>query len=479
MVRRSAKISTLLPMLLVFLVSSCSDGSGTSLGSGGDGGPGGGGTGGGNASVTVTISDPATCIAPQGPYSHIYMTVADVQANTSATALPGDSGWVDLTPDLAKNPVQIDMLGSGALQCSLPALASGTKIVAAAYQQFKVTLLDNAASIKPSGNQCGAAAANCVTIAANGSVQTIAITGEAQNGIIIPPSQINGGKFTLSVGDSKRLNVSVNSCSSVVVQSNGQFRLKPAMYAGEVGATPAGINGRVVDGLNQGVINGGRVVVALEQKDATGIDRVIQETTADSTGAFSFCSVPAGNYEVAAIAVSSLGGAYAATVAMAVPAGANLGNIPVFPQSGQVATVTGQVTTAGNSGAVSSDLGISALQSVTAGSATLAFTLPQLAPPSSTIPTATVTGSCPAGTACTNYTMTVPVQNPYTGTFGSNGTTYTQVTGNTPVVVDAVAFIAGSGNRSDCSPSELKSGSLALSAGVVTNVPALAFTGCQ
>ncbi|MFP5249776.1 MAG: hypothetical protein ACLGP3_08115, partial [Acidobacteriota bacterium] len=52
----------------------------------------------GTSAVNVMLSDPATCQAPNGPFSHVFVTITDVQANTSATAAATDSTWVDLTP---------------------------------------------------------------------------------------------------------------------------------------------------------------------------------------------------------------------------------------------------------------------------------------------------------------------------------------------------------------------------------------------
>src|SRR6266550_75719 len=66
------------------------------------------------ATVRVSLSDPATCAAPQGPYSHIYVAVTDVRIHQSSNAGDGDTGWVDLVPGLASNPVQVDLLGAGA-----------------------------------------------------------------------------------------------------------------------------------------------------------------------------------------------------------------------------------------------------------------------------------------------------------------------------------------------------------------------------
>jgi hypothetical protein len=50
------------------------------------------------ATVQVSLSDPATCSAPQGSFSHVYVTVSDVRIHQSASASDTDSGWVDLAP---------------------------------------------------------------------------------------------------------------------------------------------------------------------------------------------------------------------------------------------------------------------------------------------------------------------------------------------------------------------------------------------
>src|SRR5512144_2287671 len=218
-----------------------------------------------SSTVNVTVSDPATCAPPQGPYSHIYLTIADVRANTSATATGTDTGWVDLTPNLKSSPVQIDLLSNSAIQCSLPALATGTPVTSANFQSINVILLDNSSGGKVANNRCGAVA-NCVVLATNNSVEAIAISGESQSGISVPPAQIANGSFTVGSNQTKTLNLSVDSCASLVVQADGQLRLKPVIFAGDT-SLASSIAGRVVDGNNLGMITGGNVVVALEQKD--------------------------------------------------------------------------------------------------------------------------------------------------------------------------------------------------------------------
>ena len=438
--------------------------------------------GSGTAAISVSLSDPATCAAPQGSYSHIYLTIADVRGNASATASPSDPGWVDLTPNLISNPVQIDMIGSSATQCTLAPLASGTQIQPATFQQFRVLLLDNTQGTRIANNNC-ATAANCVVLASNSSIQTIGLTNEAQTGIVVPSSQIESGNFPVQLNENKTLHLTVNSCASVVMLSNSQWRLKPALFAGLDVAKS--ISGKLVDGVSSATISGGTSVVTLQQADASGVDRVLQATLPDSAGNFSFCSVPSGTYDVVAIAINGLGIAYTSTVTTGVQPGSSLGNVPLFQQSGSnqsPATVAGQITTASSTGGTSADLSVSALQSLTIATKPFSFTVPQMSTASPTLSIATAVGSsCPSNTQCATYSLRLPLGAPYIGAFSTStsGTSYSVASGQTTSLVDAQAFIPGSGNVADCSPSDLSNAISNLSAGNTTSAPTLTFTGCQ
>jgi hypothetical protein len=77
----------------------------------------------------------------------------------------------------------------------------------------------------------------------------------------------------------------------------GQYRLKPVLHAGEVSTTSTSINGKILDSATGNPVTG-QVVVALEQKDATGVDRVMMATLAGSDGSFVFCPIPTGTYDI-------------------------------------------------------------------------------------------------------------------------------------------------------------------------------------
>lgn len=101
----------------------------------------------GMAQVKVTLSDPATCIAPNGPFSAVYVTVADVKANVSSSAGTNDSGWVDLTPSLSTSPKQVELLSLSGNQCLLASLGDSMELQAGNYQQIRLILATSSSGV--------------------------------------------------------------------------------------------------------------------------------------------------------------------------------------------------------------------------------------------------------------------------------------------------------------------------------------------
>src|SRR2546428_6436333 len=233
--------------------------------------------------VNTSISDPPTCAAPQGPYRHVYVTVNDVLIHQSASASANDAGWIHLASGLKDNPLHVALLGV-AIQCFLAMLGSA-EIEPGTYQQIRVVLAPNSASVN--NNKCGNVA-NCLMLTSDPSntPQALQLSSETQTGIKIPSGQIAGGSFTIGSGQTKDLNIDFDACASIVVEGNGQYRLKPVLHAGEIDAqsNATAITGTVVDASGAPIV-GGNTVVALEQNDGTGLDRVIMEAVPASNGA--------------------------------------------------------------------------------------------------------------------------------------------------------------------------------------------------
>lgn len=451
--------------------------------------------------VTVSISDPPTCASPNGAFAHVYVTVRDVQVNVSDNANPGENGWIDLTPDLKNAPKQVDLLGIANNTCVLATLGSQISLPPGTYQQIRLYLSpDSDAAILSGTNNCANGNLNCVVFTAGGAPQALNLSSQVQTGIKIPASQIANGGFTIAAGESKDLIIDFDACASIVMQGNGQVRLKPVLHAGQV-VLGSAISGKLVDSVTGQPLANASGIVALERRDASNIDRVVMQTKLDATGNFSLCPVPTGSYDVVAVAVSGTGVAYAATITTAVPAGTALGNVPMVAQTGTStsnAILTGLITTmkgTGNTGtATAADLTAFALQNAAPTSVNVSYIIPlaDQASPSSTVGLSTTTSqSCPTNTDCVTYTVKVPAMWPNFGAF-NNGSAimYTQDhTSPVAYAFGADAFVQNTTNPTpNCTPSELTvntnnatptPGLLTVSPGQTSTAATMAFSSCQ
>jgi len=454
-----------------------------------------GGGGGSNNPVTNTgtvnlsITDPPICKPPNGSIDHVWVTITRVRAHISDNAAPNDGGWVDLL-DLRNAPRQIDLLNLDSTTCVLTQLGSTSGLPAGQYQQIRLYLLSNSPApgeVTPSAsdNKCGASGYNCVV--SGSTTVTLNLSSEARTGIKIPSGQIAGGKFTVLGGQSVDLNIDFDACSSIVRQGNGQYRLKPVLHAGEVALNNNSINGRVVE-----IVNGAsgpipvpipNAVVLVEKRESlsSNVDRVLMQKTTDQYGRFIFCFLPSatGSYDIVAAATNT-SATYNATVALSVPLGTNMGDIPLVPEVGgsTPAQINGQITSALNS----VDISLSALQAVGGGNP-LIVTIPLFE--GSTPNTTTAAGACPAGTVCANYTLNVPASNPQVGTFSVTPPTAYTAPAPAPVHywVNAQAFVPSPGSGGDCTPPSLPSTfttttQIEVNATSITNHD-ISFTGCD
>jgi hypothetical protein len=426
----------------------------------------------GMGTVNVSMSDPPSCMPPNGQFTHVYVTVRSVQAHISATADDNSAGWQELAPQLASAPMQIDLFSKPQTTCILAQLGSAS-IPAGSYQQIRLLLVANtpaASGAVPSTNACAGNGFNCVVLE-DTTIHELQLSSQANTGLKIPPGQIVGGPLQVTAGQSVDLNIDFNACASIVQQGNGQFRLKPTLTAGQVSANNSGISGKVVDSLTNAPI-AGNVQVAIEQPDPTsGIDRIVMQATADSNGNFIFCPLPTGTFDIVVVAIGPANLPYNATTVLNVPNGTNLGSVPLIAETGATgpAVFQGVVTATNGAAAGTIDVSLSALQSVPTGAATtLQVTIPlQNIPATNATAEVDSTGlisvstnnacpnGAPANSNCAQYTLVVPASNASVGIFAPSGFTYSvPATGDVLFTVDARAAVPLSGGTPDCTPSE-------------------------
>jgi len=471
------------------IIASCGGGSSSSM------------TNTGMGTVNVSLSDPPSCLPPNGPFEHVYITVRSVQAHIDPNASDNSSGWQELAPQLANAPMQIDLFSVQQTTCVLAQLGSAS-LPAGTYQQIRLLLVSNtpaASDATPNTNACAGHGFNCVVLE-DGSIHELLLSSQANTGLKIPPGQIVGGPLKVTAGQSVDLNIDFNACHSIVAEGNGQFRLKPTLTGAQVSANNSGIGGQVVDSITNAPINGS-VQVAIEQQDAAGMDRILMQAVADSNGNFRFCPLPTGTFDIVIVAIGPANLPYNPTAVLNVPNGTNLGAIPLVAETGATAPaqLQGVVTATSGTAVVSIDASLSALQTVPAGgSATRQITIPlQTIPATNVTPEVDSTGlisvdsstSCPTtapkNTNCASYTLVVPASNPSVGLFSASGFTYsTPASGDVLFTVDVQAAKPMSGGVLDCMPSEIMTSKdatampLKVMPATITNVAETDFTGC-
>lgn len=424
--------------------------------------------------VNTSVSDPAPCGVPNGPYNHLYVTVADVMIHTSATAGPNDPGWIDLTPNLKTDGAkQVDLMNEPANECFLAMLGSNKELQAGNYQQIRIMLATGNVKLQgPNNCTLPGTPLNCVQVGLN--QYPLQLSSEVNNGIKIPSGQIAGGQFTVAAGQTKDLDIDFNSCASIIVQGNGQYRLKPVLTAGEVGLNSA-INGTLVDSGSKQPLTGGTAIVALEKRDSNNMDHVVMSTTADPTnGTFALCPVQSGTYDVVVAAVDSHGNFYAATVITGVPASSALGNIELFKSGVASASLTGNVVTS----PVADDVGLAALQPIGGGVQVVTPLADQ------SLATATLSTSLAnCGPLCANFTLAVPAALPEVAAFSAGTPISGYAPAPTPIspvtyAVDGEPAALADGTPS-CTPADFVSSSVTVTGGSSKSVGTLTFSACQ
>lgn len=477
-----------------------------------------------------------SCIAPNGPYSNVWVTVTGVKAHLAG------AGWTTLVPNLsASNPMQVDLLAESSNECFLATLGVTTGLQAGKYTQIRIYLEPNNASdvTLPGGaaNACQSAGGwNCV-VDTNGT-HPLQLTSEAKTGLKIPASQIAHGGIRLLPGQGVDIDVDFNACRSIVTAGNPhshhgagpRFLLKPVMHANEIG-TSSLIAGTVFEGAD----NDGSVIVPtanptvvpfaevwLEQQSSTftvgnpgptasptpgPVENFIATTQADANGRFEFCPANDGSYEVVSdspsLPTSQLPSNATITRNVAVVDGIGVNNlaVPLLAETAPAGTpaynwarIEGMVSSQDSTpAATSATATLWALQPFTNGAGDVVQalvppftgtngTLPTPVPPQVTTATGPSTGAncpdvttltCPSNTDCECFTLAVPASNPVVGS---------QADGYAMPVAAPVTY--GVGAVADtCAPSMLQTdptNPLAVTGGTFTLAanPTLSFADC-
>lgn len=139
-----------------------------------------------------------TCTAA-ARVEHVFVTVRDIQLRVSPTPDTNSPEWIEIAPQLASEPRQIDLIGN-----SVPEILVENAVVpAGSYSEVRVQFVPGSPAddeMIRSDNACGDTGQNCVLVA-DGHIEPLGLSGDAPEILLAPES--NGSDSLVVLPDSR------------------------------------------------------------------------------------------------------------------------------------------------------------------------------------------------------------------------------------------------------------------------------------
>jgi hypothetical protein len=181
----------------------------------------------GNVSVRFT----AAAAFADGPIApnllHLFVTVQGIEAHPNATAPEDSPDWEELAPNLAREPMQLDLLAHSANFCATNRV-SGALVASGAYRQIRLRLVPNhlaAGGAIPEENACGELGFHCA-VSRDGYIHPLAFVGDATS-LRIAPDRISGGFFHVLPEIDTHLTIEFNPFASFAAPLGDTVQLTP------------------------------------------------------------------------------------------------------------------------------------------------------------------------------------------------------------------------------------------------------------
>ena len=167
-----------------------------------------------------------------GPSSaqHIFISVRGIEAHPSTVADEDSPEWQQLVPRLARQPVQVDLMGRPD-PCAEGSLGR-SDLPAGVYRQIRLRLVPNEPATGdpvPEVNACGSAGFNCI-VRADGRIQPL-VLGAATPQLRIATERITGGFVHILPDVSTHLSIEFNASLSSLLAVGDVVQLVPVLTA--------------------------------------------------------------------------------------------------------------------------------------------------------------------------------------------------------------------------------------------------------
>ena len=180
----------------------------------------------GNVRLSLNSSLAPDAASEPPSTQHIFVSLRGVEALAASLADEDSPEWQELAPELAAQPMQVDLLARAADSCGTNSLGDAT-IPQGVYNQVRLRLVPNQPGANepvPEQNACGPTGFNCV-VAEDDMARPIA-WGETPE-LRVPAERIDGGFFRVLPGGDIRLAVEFDPRSSMAVPAGDAVRLFP------------------------------------------------------------------------------------------------------------------------------------------------------------------------------------------------------------------------------------------------------------
>jgi hypothetical protein len=121
---------------------------------------------------------------------HIFVTLKSIQLHSVFPESPNNPQWLELAPQLLREPRQIDLLSDSTPEI----LVQSASVPAGTYRELLLQFLPDAPAdpdVLPGENSCGHNRRNCMLMA-DGRVEELHFTGNGDSPELLLPLQYNG-----------------------------------------------------------------------------------------------------------------------------------------------------------------------------------------------------------------------------------------------------------------------------------------------
>jgi Domain of unknown function (DUF4382) len=163
-----------------------------------------------NSTMRVAALKSPICEAcmPATRVEHVFVTLHGVQLLPLTSDDTNSPDWLELTPQLAKEPRQIDLVGN-----SFPViLQESTSLAAGNYREVRLQFVNESsmsAETLPSENACGRTLWNCIVMA-DGNIQPLRLPADGSELSISSP-HMESGPFVVLPETAMELQLSLES----------------------------------------------------------------------------------------------------------------------------------------------------------------------------------------------------------------------------------------------------------------------------